>query len=135
MDINPAVSILAASIYLVFNAFPIITLWAKPQNMSPNSLTWFLIPAVSMIALACGSLWWLGFLAITRRKDKREGTVLNVVKIPHYNEDPQNSGRYVQTHETTYIYRQARADNVEEGRVRNGATGNRNSDFDDLDNF
>jgi len=138
MDINPTISILAASVYLIFNAFPIITLWVKPPNPSPNSLSWFLIPAVSMIVLACGSLWWLGFIVHTRRRDKREGTELKVIKIPDYNEDPPDSGRYVQTHETTYIYRQGQdfaEDDMEEVRMSNGAAKNKNGDFDDLDDF
>jgi amino acid transporter len=138
VDVNPVISVLAASIYFILNAFPIITLWIKPPNQSPNSLSWFLIPTVSVPILICGLLWWLGFVAITRRKDHRDGKVLNVLKVPDYSEDPQNSGRYVQTHETVYIYRRRPdniADNQEEGRVRNVAARNRNPDFDDLDNF
>jgi len=137
-DINPTISILAASIYLIFNAFPVVTLWVKPPNSSSDSLSWFLIPTVSMIMLVCGSLWWLGFIVLTRRKDKRERTVLKVIKIPDYDEDPRGSGHYVQTHETTYIFRQGQdfaEYDMKEAGMSNGAARNRNGDFDRLDDF
>jgi amino acid transporter len=111
--IRPSVSIAAATIYLLFNAWPVIANWIPSHQ--PSILKWYLIPLVSWIVLACGLLWYLGFLMIVRRIDKQTGTVLVIRKVPDVREDPPFSKRYRLEHETAIIDRllQHEADGME----------------------
>jgi amino acid transporter len=111
--VRPSVSIAAATVYLVFNAWPVIANWIPSHQRS--TLKWYLIPLVSWIVLACGVLWYQGFLMLVRRRDKKEGTVLVIRKEPYVTEDPPYSGIYVQEHEMSIIERRPKdeADSLE----------------------
>jgi len=116
-NIHPAVSIVAAFLYFIINGYVVITRWFKPSIH--GTLNWFIEPGVSWGVLGLGALWWLLFFLYLRRKDGKENTVLKIDKVPQYVEDPPNSGLLVQTHETTYIVREAEdhsSDNIESDR-------------------
>ncbi|KAF2668443.1 hypothetical protein BT63DRAFT_425762 [Microthyrium microscopicum] len=101
--VRPSVSIAAAAIYLVLNALPVISNCMPSRQQSP--LKWYLLPLVSWGTLVCGLLWYLGFLMIVRRKDRKTNTVIAVIKRPDVREDPPYSGIWVQVHETSFIDR------------------------------
>ncbi|KIW08870.1 uncharacterized protein PV09_00794 [Verruconis gallopava] len=104
--VRPSVSISAAAIYLVLNAWAVIANWIPSHGSSRQSpLEWYLIPVLSWIVLGFGVLWYVGFLLVMRRKDKKTNTVLVIRKVPDVREDPPFSGIFVQEHETSYIDR------------------------------
>ncbi|KAK4033060.1 amino acid permease-domain-containing protein [Parachaetomium inaequale] len=74
--VYPGVSIAAASIYLIGNAYPIITNWVRPSDLFPaQGFAWYLVPMISFCVLGFGGLWFLGFLArayIRKRKRNEE---------------------------------------------------------------
>jgi amino acid transporter len=129
--VRPSVSIAAATVYLLFNAWPVIANWIPSHQRSAEK--WYLIPLVSWIVLACGFLWYRGFLVIVRRKDKETGTVLVIRKVPDVREDPPFSNIYIQEHETSHIDRLPKhlADDVELHEATNMETEGTNEGDDD----
>lgn len=106
--LSTGVSVIAATIYLVLNLFPVALKWYPLHGQGPEELKWFLVPTLAWIMLAIGALWWFAFFSFQRRKDRRTNTVLSIEKRPEYKEEPRGSGQLVQTHETTFISREAR---------------------------
>jgi amino acid transporter len=102
--IHPAVSITAAFMYLLLNLFPVIGRWF-PADLSDFKLDDYLNSTVSWGVLGLGTFWWVGFVVIQRRKDRKEHKFLTIDKVPEYEEEPVGSGLWIQTHETVYIYR------------------------------
>jgi hypothetical protein len=102
------VSVTAAIVFLILNLFPVVASWFKPTYQSPYKVQWYMKPMLSWITIGAGALWWLGFIVIAKRKDRKTNTVLTIERVPEYEEDPEGSGQYVQKHETTYIYRKGR---------------------------
>jgi amino acid transporter len=138
--IHPAVSTVAAILYFILNAFPVCATWIPPSVTAPGALSWLLVPALAWAMLGAGALWWLGFIVLAARRDRKENTVLTIDKVPEYEEDPAGSGLWVQTHETTYICRQGRefAEGDFEaapGMRSRGGAGGVGSDFDGFGGF
>jgi len=98
-------SIAAAIIYLVLNAFPLIVLWFPPKVTDPDRLPWFLTPTVAWSTIIGATVWWLFWSDYHRRLDDRLNKELHIKSAPHYEQDPPDSGKYVQTQETVYIAR------------------------------
>ncbi len=118
---NPVLSIIAATIYLVGNLFPIITTWVplsgsykdlvsgknsqqKTAQATPKQvIPWFVLPTISLCVLIFGALWYLGFLGVAKRKASRAGLTFTVQKVPYIERDPPHTGAPFQDHETVYV--------------------------------
>jgi len=71
--VYPGVSITAAFIFLIGNAYTIITNWVPPKQFGNPGLAWFLIPVISFCVLGFSALWLVGFLTkASRRKNKQK---------------------------------------------------------------
>lgn len=105
--INPLLSVTAAFIYLIGNLFPIIAIWIKPQEefrlLTEKRAPWHLIPTLGWCVLGLGALWWLGFLGMAKRIEKRDGTIFTIQREPSFERDPPTTGPPVQVHETVYL--------------------------------
>jgi hypothetical protein len=127
--VPPALSVTAASCYLVLNLFPVVAKWvplakertsgAQPGLTSGNKpLNWFFVPVLSWCILGGAALYWLGFVLRRRSKDRKTKTELHIERVPRYEEDPPKSGDWFQTCETVYVHSKAKDfDTVD---VRNG---------------
>lgn len=106
---NHTLSILAATVYLIGNLFPIITTWVplsgsyKDLVSNQRDLPWFVLPLISWCVLVVGALWYLGFLGIAKRKASRAGLTFTVQKVPYFERDPPRTGPPFQDHETVYL--------------------------------
>ncbi|KAK3381241.1 amino acid permease-domain-containing protein [Podospora didyma] len=66
-------SILCAIIYLVGNAFPLIASWIPATaNISTSTVSWWVVPAVSWATLGFATLWWFGFLAGAKYRERHQ---------------------------------------------------------------
>ncbi|KAF2103718.1 amino acid transporter [Rhizodiscina lignyota] len=124
--INPFLSIVAAFIYTIGNLFPVVTSWVKPSKAFVErahlSLTWYLVPSISWAVLGFGAIWWLGFVAYAKHKERKSNTVFTVQKVPEFDRDPPNSGPPVQVHETVYLSWVGKETVGDFGNITGGAT-------------
>ncbi|KAH8880530.1 hypothetical protein GQ53DRAFT_891149 [Thozetella sp. PMI_491] len=112
-----SISIMAATIYLVFNAFPIVVMWIPPTAAFVSALAWYLVPLVSSLTLGIGAAWFLGFLVISKWREWRHCQVYYVTKKPEFETadgvevDPNSiddSTDVILSHETVYLAWRAR---------------------------
>ncbi|SPO05464.1 related to high affinity methionine permease [Cephalotrichum gorgonifer] len=84
--VNPALSVICAVIYLIGNVFPIITTWVPPSRGLSNTsgVRWFVVPTISWGALALGSLWFVGFLVMAKRRERRRHQEFVVERYPEF---------------------------------------------------
>ena len=98
--LNSWVSIIAAMLFTIANAFPIIASWIPPsKNFNPPSgkdIPWFTTPTVGWTVIACGATYWLGFRFIYPHTGKRRGHKLRVERILFFRGPEEKP---VQTHE------------------------------------
>lgn len=109
--INPILSVVCATIYVIGGLWPIIVTWVKPTVA--QALKWWLIPTISWSIIGGGVLWFLGFMAVAWRIDKKYSKVLQVEKRPEFekadghDDAGEHTGRgvggYVLVHETVYL--------------------------------
>ncbi|KAM5350606.1 hypothetical protein ACJ41O_007111 [Fusarium nematophilum] len=107
---NPVLSVICATIYMVGGLWPIITTWIKPTI--EQSLKWWLVPTISWSVIGSGVIWFLGFVAVAWRIDRKHHKVFIVEKKPEFESadgfsDTEKTGRgsggYVLVHETVYL--------------------------------
>ncbi|KKZ66724.1 hypothetical protein EMCG_07555 [[Emmonsia] crescens] len=107
VGINPQLSVISAIIYLFGSLFPVIVSWVEPsgefKRFSDTTIKWYLVPLLSWSAIAFGALWWLGFLAVAKRTEKRNGTVFTIQREPTFERDPPLDGPPIQVNETVYL--------------------------------
>ncbi|KAF7561456.1 hypothetical protein G7046_g2689 [Stylonectria norvegica] len=111
--INPVVSVVAASIYVVGGLYPIITTWIKPSSAITQTVTWWLVPTISWIIIGWGVAWFLGFVAYAWRENRKRHRVFIVEKKPEFEsadglsstreKEGRGSGGLVLVHETVYL--------------------------------
>ncbi|EEH39241.1 hypothetical protein PAAG_01703 [Paracoccidioides lutzii Pb01] len=105
--INPFLSVTAAFIYLIGSLFPVIVAWVEPSRVfkpaSDTGVKWYLVPFLSWCAIAFGALWWLGFMTVAKRIEKRNGTVFTIQREPTFQRDPPIDGPPIQVNETVYL--------------------------------
>lgn len=99
------VSITAAVLYTIANAFPIIAMWVPPtsndkihdqiQNLYPGFKS-FVTPTIGWSLIAGGVVYWLAFTYLLPRLGDNHGKKLMVLKDVFVTED---QGGYVQNHE------------------------------------
>jgi hypothetical protein len=136
-SVNPTLSVVCAVIYLIGNAFPIITLWVPPSDkFADTQVEWFVVPVMTWSVLGFASLWFLGFLARAKRREHRRHQEFVVERYPefewaageerHAGEGDSDSGLrrraggLVLVHETVSLLWKGR-DMTELGRMTNGA--------------
>jgi len=92
-SIWPSVSIIAALVYMIGNAYPVIVTWIPPSSAFVSTLQWYLVPAISWATIAVGVFWFLGFLAYARRLRRKNSWLYSVDRTPVFegSEDPADS--------------------------------------------
>lgn len=81
---NGAVSICAASIFIVANTFPIIDYWVPPTSAFKTDYPWFLVPTISVCLLGSGVLYWAGFSYVVPHVGNNAGKELKVGRVPFF---------------------------------------------------
>ncbi|PGH13061.1 hypothetical protein AJ79_03898 [Helicocarpus griseus UAMH5409] len=131
--INPLLSIVSAFVYLVLSLFPIVVAWVQPsgdfQRISESRIKWYLVPLLSWCAIAVGALWWLGFLGVAKRIEKRNGTVFTITREPAFERDPPIDGPPVQVNETVYLAWVAKENLPVEQEAQDAHDGLTSNDF------
>lgn len=115
-SVNPVLSVVCAVMYLIGNAYPIITTWVPPsKRLEDSGVKWFVVPLISWCALGLSSLWFLGFLAFAKRREHRRHQEFVVERHPefawadgeeHFADDAgdvRRSGGLVLVHETVSL--------------------------------
>lgn len=113
---RPLLSVTCALIYLLGNLWPIVASWV-PQSSGPSvgqvtnySYAWWLMPTISLIVLGLSLLWYVGFLAYAKRREKTKNEVFTIERVPEF-ESPDdashkmraNEDGLVLVHETVYL--------------------------------
>lgn len=142
--INPTLSVVAAGYYTFCNAWTVVAYWVPPQEQqAPNTaghLAWFAVPTVSWSILGLGGLWFLGFFAYAKRKEKRVFKVFTVDRSfvferangEHADAEGggDKDGGLILAHETVYLAWQAKENmNKQEARERMGSPWQREDSF------
>ncbi|KAK3331585.1 high-affinity methionine permease [Cercophora scortea] len=71
--IYPWLSVLSAVVYFAGNAFPLIASWIPATANFPSStVAWWVVPTTSVMILLFATLWWLGFLAGARHRERHQ---------------------------------------------------------------
>lgn len=113
---RPLLSVTCAMIYLLGNLWPIVASWVPQssgssvgQNTSRKS-DWWLMPSISLIVLAVSLLWFVGFLAYAKRREKTKNEVFTIDRVPEFesSDAPGNTpgtdeDGLVLVHETVYL--------------------------------
>ncbi|KAK0389708.1 hypothetical protein NLU13_3281 [Sarocladium strictum] len=70
-------SIPAAMLYFLGNAFPVIASWVEgASRLRSNKVKWFVVPTVCWSILGLATVWWLGFLAVGKYRQRRQHKTL-----------------------------------------------------------
>lgn len=140
--ISPTLSVVAAGYYAFCNAWTLVAYWVPPKeqaNTATNGhLAWFAVPTVSWAILGVGGLWFLGFFAYAKRKEKRVFKVFTVDRSFVFesadgNADAEgggkNDGGLILAHETVYLAWQAKENMNKEAHERMGSPQQRDYSF------
>lgn len=109
---RPLLSVTCAVIFLLGNLWPVVTSWVPGTASNGQSTTytasWWLMPTISCIVLAVSCLWFFGFLAYAKRREKRNNEVFTVDHVPEFEsaDDPDaetDEGGLILVHETVYL--------------------------------
>lgn len=82
--LNPIVSIIAATLFVTANLFPVIVLWVPPTAEFKSNYSWWLIPVIAVVLLAFGVLYWCVFVGVVPRLGERRGKELRVERSPFF---------------------------------------------------
>lgn len=97
---HPLLSVTAATLFTIANAFPVIAAWIPPSAQFKDrmsiSFPWYTVPTVSWCILALGLLWWLVFRLIVPHVGWHQGHTLKVRRKLYFHEE---HGYPVQWHE------------------------------------
>jgi amino acid transporter len=149
---NPIVSVSCALFYMIGNLFPVVTTWIKPHGDLQSPYEYWLAPTICWAVIGAGIAWFLGFVAVAWRIDRKHHKVFVVEKKPEFESagsgsskaekggKDNNDGGLVLVHETVYLswvgretLRARRADRasfaVEEQTMSSGAML-KGTDFD-----
>ncbi|ENH63944.1 High-affinity methionine permease [Fusarium oxysporum f. sp. cubense race 1] len=105
--INPTLSVICAVIYVIGGLWPIVTIWIKPST--PQSLQWWLVPAITWSVIGGSILWFLGFISFAWRRKQKRNEIFVVEKKPEFesadgsDDSGEKAGGYVLVHETVYL--------------------------------
>ncbi|KAF4454031.1 hypothetical protein F53441_3415 [Fusarium austroafricanum] len=105
--INPTLSVICATIYIIGGLWPIATIWIKPTTQ--QALRWWLVPTISWCVIGGSALWYLGFISLAWRRKQKRNEIFVVEKKPEFesaegSEDAGGkAGGYVLVHETVYL--------------------------------
>jgi hypothetical protein len=105
-EFNPFFSILAASVFAIASAYPIIASWVPPTGefaADTLGVPWFTTTTVAWSILGFGLVWYLGFLAYAARRLRKGNEEFRVERVPEFDRDPPPDGPPVQVHETVYL--------------------------------
>lgn len=98
---NAAISICAATLFVIANTFPLIALWVPPTADFATSYPWFLVPTISVCLLGAGVLYWAGFSYVLPHVGRNAGRELRVERVPFFHVE---HGDPVQVAEVTTFY-------------------------------
>lgn len=120
--INPTVSFIAALVYCLGGLYPVITTWVPPSESYRNQIRattdWWLVPVFSWCIIGLGVAWFLGFVTVAKRIERKDHRVFVVERRPefepaggsrhgsettHVHDDPRSGGGLVQVHETVFL--------------------------------
>ncbi|CAM1508570.1 Fc.00g054180.m01.CDS01 [Cosmosporella sp. VM-42] len=111
--INPVLSVVCASIYMIGGLWPVVASWVGPSSHIPQTIKWYLVPAISWAVIGTGALWFLGFITIAWWTDRKHHKVFVVEKKPEFEsadgfaatgeKEGRGSGGLVLVHETVYL--------------------------------
>ncbi|KAK3681808.1 amino acid permease-domain-containing protein [Podospora appendiculata] len=72
-SVYPWLSVISAVVYFVGNAFPLIASWIPATaNFSSSTVAWWWVPTTSVAILLFATLWWFGFLAGARHRERHQ---------------------------------------------------------------
>ena len=124
-SIKPVISVTSAVVFLLGNAYPIITKWVPPSSAFVTSLAWYVVPMVGWLVLAVGAIWFLGFLAYAKRRERKYYEVFTVERAPEFENADGHEGQkddgagtdggLVLVHETVYLAWEAKETMENEG--------------------
>jgi hypothetical protein len=104
---NPYFSILAAFLFAIGSAYPIIASWVPPKGSFASETTevvpWFTTPTVGWSILGFGMAWYLGFILYASRRSQKDRVEFQVQKVPEFDRDPAPNGPPVQVGETVFL--------------------------------
>lgn len=93
---NGIISIVSATIFVIANLFPLIVHWVPPTTVFKTVFPWFLVPAIGVLLLVVGVLYWGIFVGIVPRLGSRRGKELSVERSPFFHTE---NGELVQVAE------------------------------------
>ncbi|KAH8671838.1 amino acid/polyamine transporter I [Tricladium varicosporioides] len=87
-------SISSASLFVIANLFPIVTLLVPPGKQFKSGYPWWLVPVISLILLVGGAVYWLVFVGVVPKLGGKRGMELKVERTPFFHEE--SGGELVQ---------------------------------------
>jgi len=107
-------SIGCATLFALVNVYPVVVLWVPPTGQyiatAPLTNHWYVVPLVAWCVLGLGALWWLGFLVVAWRQERRGHRVFVIERKPEFGvagpgdaEGRKGDDGYVLVHETVYL--------------------------------
>lgn len=121
---NPLLSVTCAVIYLLGSLWPVVSLWIPNSHLASatqnntsygtqrKSYTdqWWLIPGISLVVLIASALWFVGFLAYAKRREKTNNEVFTIDRVPEFEssdgldeETTADKDGLILVHETVYL--------------------------------
>jgi amino acid transporter len=83
---NAIISILSASIFVIANLFPVITLWVPPtpafKNVNPYS--WWLVPTIGVVLMVGSFFYWVVLVTVVPKIGGHRGKELRVERTPFF---------------------------------------------------
>ena len=103
--IIPWLSKTCATLYLVGNLFPVITVWIPKSSRFTGgkkpAVAWFVSPTICWCVLAFAALWWCGWMLRARYKKHSQNLDFVYSRVPQFDwadedaqGDPENLGRH-----------------------------------------
>lgn len=110
---HPLLSIVCAIVYTCGGLYPVATTWVPPSQYSDQTVKpWWLVPVVAWIIIGVSIVWFVGFVLLARRIEKKDHCVFVVEKKPMFEpadgssrslEAGHSGGGLIQVHETVYL--------------------------------
>lgn len=90
---NAVISVIAAALFTIANAFPIITAWIKPsgglQATTGTNIPWYATPTVGWSVIALGFVYWLIFRFVVSHVGNNRGKTLRIQRKLFFHEEHQ----------------------------------------------
>lgn len=83
---NAIISIVSASIFVIANLFPVITLWIPPKGAFAKLATydWWLVPTIGVVLMAGSLFYWVFFVTVVPKIGANRGKELSVERTPFF---------------------------------------------------